>query len=182
MSTEAEKLNSEIVNAFAKPLAMPSIAVQELDPISPPEVVRRTFADAPMIEPLPIAAGGGTFEHPLQVIKSDDNKFKIRHGTVNNVVPRINGSELEPDLSSSPELSVSSSGVLFLEVNLDGNQRVSSVNIKRASSIPSDTNTRGHLLLSSYSYSSGAIEAFTDNLTGSQQVAICNNTFYWGVI
>lgn len=91
-----------------------------------------------------LASGGGEITHPFQLIDASDGagaNFKVRYGTVNDVVPTLDGDSL----SIAPVHALGSAGtfLVYLEVSYDDEGTITSVTVEvGAGPLPSfDDNT-----------------------------------------
>lgn len=125
---------------------------------------------------LPILAS-----YPFKVQKSATAKVRVIFGQVNSITPTIGGTAL--DAASPPELTITTSGVVYLECSIDGSGNVTAVAVKNASSLPSASSSKAYITLATVTYSGGAVTAISQAVTTSLQCAKCGaTTYYFGSV
>jgi uncharacterized membrane protein YqiK len=103
---------------------------------------------------------------PFYVYYTGDS-LVVKEGTVNSVI----ATGLEP--SGEPN-------TLWLKATLDTSQNVTAVAVE-TSEPSADSATQAKLLIASISWSNG-VPTITNYLSGSQQLASCGDTHYWGAV
>lgn len=121
---------------------------------------------------------------PLTVQKVGADKVYIVPGTVNNIVPKVDGTYI--DALPRPTITVSASGYIILRVVRVANQPFPNTpTIYYNATIPSDTTTYGHFALASVTVTSGAltVASFRSPLIGAVHVSRAsfdfNTNYYW---
>lgn len=115
--------------------------------------------------------------HPFKVTDATDlmgAKVYVKFGQVNSVTPTISGTDL--DDSSPPALTITVSGVVYLEVTVNNNGAVTAVEVKNASSLPTATSTKGYLTLATVTKTGSTITAINQSVTHSLQHYKCGST------
>jgi hypothetical protein len=123
--------------------------------------------------------GGGSFTHPLQIVKTGDTSVKIRYGSVNSVAP----SKVDPNLDNAYEWTGVSDGDKFwLDVTLTSatDQSVSSVDIVKQSSKPTESATKASVLIGSVTVADSVITGIGQNLRGSAFLVSCGEVHVFG--
>lgn len=122
--------------------------------------------------------GGGGGGHAFQLVQTGATTIKIRYGTVNGIAP----SQVDVNFDNATEFNVGSVS-FWLDVTFNSTGSVTGVNIQtRTSSPPSPTTTNGYLQIGS-TYSNGSeITSVAQNISGSQSVASCGTTHFFGLI
>lgn len=124
---------------------------------------------------------GGSI-HAFQLVKVAINDLCVRQGTINSVIPTISGTALAVDVEDN-SLSLPGTGTreYWLKVTLDANGDITTVTIE-ITEPSANSATQAKLLLGSVETNSGNIVAFNSNLSGSQSLASCGATHYFGVV
>lgn len=121
---------------------------------------------------LNIDRAGGKKRPPLTVYLHNEGEVtyaRVQAGTVNGMIPKINGVYI--DNYPLPKLALSSSGYILLKVTrADGSPFPSNAEIVFQSTIPSDTFSNGYLTLASITKS--------DNAYGVENYVSCNAVCY----
>lgn len=120
--------------------------------------------------------------HAFQLVSGGDALY-VRQGTVGSTIPTITGgSELAAEYTDN-ELSIPGTGTreYWIKVTLDADSFITAVTIE-TSEPSADSATQAKLLLGSVETDSGDIVAFNSNLSGSQALASCGSTHYFGVV
>lgn len=129
-----------------------------------------------------VASGAATSVHAFQLVQVAIDDLCVRQGTVGSVIPTIIGTALAVDVEDN-SLSLPGTGTreYWLKVTLDANGDITTVTIETTE--PSaNSATQAKLLLGSVETDSGNIVAFNSNLSGSQSLASCGSTHYFGVV
>ncbi len=136
---------------------------------------------------------GGGLIHAFQLVigtdGSGDPALFVRKGTVNGEVPTISGTPLDDDYEAN-ELAKPSTGsrTYWLKITSTGGDLDDTASTKAAEIITTgtdpgaDTATQAKQTLGSVTTDSGAIESFSSNLSGSQNVDSCGTLHSWNVI
>ena len=127
------------------------------------------------------ATGGTTPSFPFEIVPIDETTIAIRKGTVSNIVPTIGGTPLNDDYTENT-ITVGAETTFWLNATLSS-EIVSAVSI--VTSEPSDnTATQAKQTLGSLTWDSGsgAIDAISSNLGGSQNVDSCGASHSWNRI
>jgi hypothetical protein len=123
--------------------------------------------------------GGGTPSFPFEIVPIDETTIAIRKGTVSNIVPTIGGTPLKDDYTLNT-ITVSAATTFWLNATLVG-EIVTAVAIVTIDP-GADTATQAKQTLGSLSWVSGAIDAISSNLGGSQSHAACGTTHWWEAV
>ncbi len=132
----------------------------------------------------PGGGGGGGNVHAFQLVKEGADTLYVRKGTVNGVVPTLGGSPLSDDYLDN-ELSFTATGstTFYLKAVSTGeldDEGVTSVTIE--TSPVTDTDDTAGQTLGSVTATGGDIDAFSSNLSGSQDVGSCGTYHEWKAI
>lgn len=120
--------------------------------------------------------------HAFQLVSGGDALY-VRQGTVGSTIPTITGgSELAAEYTDN-ELSIPGTGTreYWIKVTLNASSVITAVTIE-TSEPSADSATQAKLLLGSVETNSGDIVAFNSNLSGSQSLASCGSTHYFGLV
>jgi len=123
--------------------------------------------------------GGGETIFPFQIVQIDATTIAIRKGTVSNIVPTIGGTPLDDDYTLNT-ITVSAATTFWLDATL-ASEIVTAVAIV-TSDPGADTATQAKQTLGSLTWDSGAIDAISSNLGGSQNVDSCGAFHSWNRI
>jgi hypothetical protein len=120
--------------------------------------------------------------HAFQLVQVAIDDLCVRQGTIGSVIPTISATELAADVTEN-SLSLPGTGTreYWLKVTLDANGDITTVTIETTEP-GADSATQAKLLLGSVETDSGDIVAFNSNLSGSQALASCGSTHYFGVV
>lgn len=132
----------------------------------------------------PATSSGANNVHAFQLVQVAIDDLCVRQGTIKNVIPTINGTELAVDHTEN-SLSLPGTGTreYWIKVTLDGSTRnITAVTIENDLPDTTDPITEAWLLLGSVETDSGDIVDFNSNLSGSQELASCGATHYFGVV
>lgn len=133
------------------------------------------------IEIRPETLGGGSV-HAFQLVKVAADDLCVRQGTIGSVIPTISGTALEADhTQNSLSLPGTATREYWLKVTLDTSGDITTVTIETTEP-GANSATQAKLLLGSVETDSGDIVAFNSNLSGSQSLASCGATHYFGVV
>jgi hypothetical protein len=126
------------------------------------------------------ATGGGTTpSFPFEIVPIDATTIAIRKGTVSNIVPTIGGTPLDDDYTQNT-ITVNAATTFWLDATL-ASEVVTAVAIV-TSDPGADTATQAKQTLGSLTWDSGAIDAISSNLGGSQNVDSCGAFHSWNRI
>lgn len=125
---------------------------------------------------------GGANVHAFQLVRENATTLCVRQGTVGSIIPTIGGTALEADYTQNV-LSIPGTGTreYWLKVTLDSDGEITTVTIETTEP-GNDSETQAKLLLGSVETDSGDVEAFNSNLSGSQALASCGTTHYFGLV
>lgn len=123
--------------------------------------------------------GGGGTVFPFQIVQIDATTIAIRKGTVSNIVPTIGVTPLDDDYTLNT-INVTGATTFWLDATL-ANEIVTAVAIV-TSDPGADTDTQSKQTLGSLTWDSGAIDAISSNLGGSQNVDSCGAFHSWNRI
>lgn len=132
------------------------------------------------------SGGLGGSIHAFQIVKGTDSSgdpaLFVRKGTVNGEVPTISSTPLDDDYKAN-ELAIPGTGsrTYYLKVVLDADEIITGVTIETTDP-GANTATQAKQTLGSVTTDSGAIESFSSNLSGSQNVDSCGSSHSWNVI
>ena len=133
------------------------------------------------IEIRPETLGGGSI-HAFQLVQVAIDDLCVRQGTIGSVIPTISGTPLEADhTQNSLNLPGTATREYWLKVTLDASGGITTVTIETTEP-GANSATQAKLLLGSVETNSGDIVAFNSNLSGSQALASCGATHFFGVI
>jgi len=134
------------------------------------------------IEIKPETLGGGGSIHALQLVQVAIDDLCVRQGTIGSVIPTISGTPIEADhTQNSLSLPGTATREYWLKVTLDASGDITTVTIETTEP-GADSATQAKLLLGSVETNSGDIVAFNSNLSGSQALASCGATHFFGVV
>ena len=128
------------------------------------------------------SSGASEAPRAFQLVSGGDALY-VRQGTVGSTIPTITGgSELAAEYTDN-ELSIPNTGTreYWIKVTLDADSFITAVTIE-TSEPSADSATQAKLLLGSVETDSGDIVAFNSNLSGSQALASCGSTHYFGLV
>lgn len=105
--------------------------------------------------------GAGRKRAALEVyanaISSTSAAVSVQPGSVNGVIPQIDGAYL--DAATTPKLSVSASGYIYLKATrASGSPFPATVEILFAATVPADTESLGHLALASVTKTGNSLQ------------------------
>lgn len=127
------------------------------------------------------ATGGGTSpSFPFEVLPIDDNTIAIRKGTVSTIVPTISGIPLNDDYTLNT-INVTGATTFWLDATVNASEVITAVAVVKANP-GADTATQTKQVLGSLTWDSGAIDAISSNLGGSQNVDSCGAFHSWNRI
>ena len=109
-----------------------------------------TFDNLGQSSSLVVDTGRASVRGPGQVYASGTNKFKVMPFLVNGCIPKMSGAYL--DSASTPELTCSSSGIVYISVEkVTKNPFPKSVELQfmSGSTAPEDTTDKGYMILAS---------------------------------
>lgn len=120
--------------------------------------------------------------HAFQLVKVAVDDLCVRQGSINSTIPTISGTELSPDFSEN-SLNLLGTGTLeyWLNITIDTNGDITAITIDTTEP-GANSATQAKLLLGSVETDSGDIVAFNSNLSGSQSLASCGSTHYFGLV
>ncbi len=129
-------------------------------------------------------SGSNAGSHPFKVINATSGgspKVRVVFGQVNSITPTIGGTAL--DHSTPPKLTLTTSGVVYLIVNLDGSGNILTATVNNAASLPSAGALTGYLTLATVTISGGVVLAINQSVTHSLGHQKCGSTThnFWGV-
>jgi len=159
--------------------------LRAITPLGGPGVRRRQWAGGTTLE----AAPGVTLRdvaqgHPFLVTDASTEsvaKVAVQFGQVNSITPTIGGVAL--DDASTPVLTVSTSGVIYLAVVVDVDGIVTAVTVNNAATLPAADATHGYITLATVAVSGAAITALNQSVTHSLGHQKCGTDIhnFWGV-
>lgn len=128
--------------------------------------------------------GGQTFIHPFKVLDASTTgpsvaKVRVIFGQVNSITPTMDGDDLDAD--PAPELIVVT-GVVYLELTLDGAGLVTAVEVLNAATLPASTATEGYITLATVVVTSDQVTAINQSVTASLQYLRCNDVDIFGAV
>jgi hypothetical protein len=126
---------------------------------------------------------GGSTPLPLTLAKIDDTTVAVRWGTVEDVVPTISGTALDPDHKENT-ITISGATTLWLKATSTGDidtDGIDAVSIE-TSEPTADTASQAKRLLGSVAWANSKISGVASNLTGSQNVDSCGTSHSWNVV
>lgn len=139
--------------------------------------------DVANVEPSNLASTD--FTHALQLVSttndSGDSILCVRQGTIDNIIPTISGTALEPDFKEN-ELSTPGTGTRQYWLNITVEDGEATAVAIEESEPGDDSETQAKLLLGSVETNSGDVTSVNSNLSGSQSFASCGAVHFFGLI
>ncbi len=124
--------------------------------------------------------GGGETVFPFQIVQIDADTIAIRKGTVSTIIPTIGGTPLDDDYTQNT-IDATASTTFWLDATVNASEVITSVAIVTVDP-GADTATQTKQILGSLTWASGAIDAISSNLGGSQNVDSCGASHSWNRI
>ena len=136
--------------------------------------VRAQGSHSPMVEA--DVQAPDTIKHPFQITAYKTSagaiKARVRAGTANNLVPILDGDDM--DIMPPPELTLTDNATnrIYLKAEKGASPVFfpDTLSVITSTSVQSDTNTEGYLLLGSVVTSGGKIQAVNQYVYASQVV------------
>jgi hypothetical protein len=124
--------------------------------------------------------GGGEAIFPFQIVQIDSDTIAIRKGTVSTIIPTIGGTPLDDDYTLNT-IDVAAATTFWLDATVNASEVITAVAIV-TSDPGADTSTQTKQQLGSLTWDTGAIDAISSNLGGSQNVDSCGASHSWNRI
>lgn len=128
--------------------------------------------DGVSLEILPQNRG---FLHPFKISVSKSNgtfRAKVRAGTVNNLVPMMNGDDM--DIVPPPQLTLTDDATNRIYIRAESSAPPvffpETLEVITSTSVQTDTNTNGYLLIGSVVLAEGKVQAVNQYVYASQVV------------
>ncbi len=95
-----------------------------------------------------------------------------------NISPTVGGGATMATLPR-PELTITTTGTVYLEATVDGAGAATAIDTKNAATTPTDTSTLKHLTLATVTFTSGVVTVTSRPVRESRPLYVCNGTAIW---